>query len=385
MKVQNSNLFIAAILFKKKHPRLVMTVLLFLILPITISLFLGYEMKADVPVTIPTVIMDNDQSDFSKNYVSYIKNSAYFNIIKYTDSYDEIEDLIYKGKAYVGVIIPENFYEDMQEGKSPKILTIYDGSTLAVIVSSKSSMLEILLTVKAGYMSKIYEGKQNVVPTQVLNHVSPLSYTSRILFNPYKNFRYFVLPGMLAGVVQIAIVICGAERGWENQKKKISFPAHIMTTIQWSFVGSLSMFLTLSVQWFLYKMTYEGTIIGGVLLTLLFSFCITMLGYIMGSIFNERPFCTQISCILVLPTTILGGYTYPVLGMPTLMQHVAKAIPFTYYSDAIRSLCIKPLQLHHLSTAFIAIACFIVFELIVLFLVKRIKNKNLAKVEVITV
>jgi ABC-type multidrug transport system, permease component len=379
MKAQNNSFIVAATKYKQKHPLLVMTVLMFLIVPILSSLALGYEMKADVAVTIPTVVMDSDESSFSKSYIDYIDNSPYFNIVKYTDSYEEMKDMIYKGKAYVGVIIPENFYKDMQEGKSPKILTVYDGSTMAVIVSSKSSMMEILLTVKAGYMASVYEGKQSVVPTQVMNQVMPLDYTTRTLFNPTKSFRNFILPGLLAAIVQVAIAINGAERGWENQRRRLSFLEHLKATAEWSLIGSLSIFLTMSVQWFVFGMPYRGTVLGGILLTLLFSFSISLMGYIMGSFFDERTFCTQISSILVLPTAIFGGYTWPVLAMPTAMQYLAKAIPFTYYGEAIRSLCLKPMQLHHLLTAFIAISCFTFIELAVLYLIKHIKDKKLMK------
>lgn len=369
--------------YKSKHPKLVMTVLMFLIIPMLASLVLGYEMKADVAVTIPTVVMDSDHSGFSRDYVGYIENSPYFNIVKYADDEDEIRDMIYKGKAYVGVIIPENFYKDMRDGKAPKILTIYDGSTLAVIVSSKASMMEILLTVKAGYMKSVFAGKQNIVPGQVMSQVMPLDNTTRTLFNPTKSFRNFLLPGMLAAVVQVAIAITGAERGWENQKRRLTFTGHLVVVLRWSLIGFLSLFLSLAIQWFLFGMPYRGTVTGGVLLTFLFSVCITLLGYIMGSFFDERTFCTQISCILVLPTAILGGYTWPVLAMPASMQLLAKVIPFTYYSNAIRNLCLKPVQLHHLASDFKAIAFFLIFELIALYLIKLLKGRKNTEMEAV--
>ena len=371
--------------YQSKHPKLVMTVLMFVIIPMLASLVLGYEMKADVAVTIPTVIMDNDHSGFSRDYTSYIENSPYFNIVKYADDYDEVRDMVYKGKAYVGVIIPENFYQDMRDGKAPKILTIYDGSTLAVIVSSKASMMEILLTVKAGYMKSVFEGKQSVVPGQVMGQVMPLDTTTRTLFNPTKSFRNFLLPGMLAAVVQVAIAITGAERGWENQKRRLTFLGHIGVVLRWSLVGFLSMFLSLAIQWFLYGMPYRGTISGGILLTFLFSMCITLLGYIMGSFFDERTFCTQISCILVLPTAILGGYTWPVLAMPQSMQLLAKVIPFTYYSNSIRNLCLKPVQMYHLAPDFKAMLVFMGSGLIVLYLIKLVKGRKHREMEAVTV
>ena len=368
--------------YDQKHPMLRMTILMFIIIPVLSSLVLGYEMKADVAVTIPTVVMDNDQSEFSKDYIGYIENSPYFNVVKYANDYGEIRDMIYKGKAFVGVVIPEHFYQDMRDGKSPKILTIYDGSTMAVIVSSKASMMEILLTVKAGYMAKVFEGKQNVVPEQVMNQVNPLDVTTRTLFNPTKSFRNFILPGLLAAVVQVAIAITGAERGWENQNRRLSFSEHLRIVNRWSLVGFLSMFLTLAVQWFIFGMPYKGTIIGGILLTWLFSICITMMGYLMGSFFEERTFCTQISCILVLPTAILGGYTWPVLAMPLSMRLLAKAIPFTYYSNAIRNLCLKPVELRHLIPDFTAIFCFFVIEILALYLIKRFRGKKTSEMGV---
>jgi ABC-2 type transport system permease protein len=371
--------------YDRKYPTLMMTLLMFVIIPVLSSLALGYEMKADVAVTIPTVVMDNDQSDFSRDYINYIDNSPYFHIVKHADDYSEMRDMIYKGKAFAGVVIPEHFYQDMRDGKAPKILTVYDGSTMAVIVSSKASMMEILLTVKAGYMAKVFEGKQNVVPGQVMNRVNPLDVTTRTLFNPEKSFRNFILPGLLAAIVQVAIAITGAERGWENQRRGLSFAAHLRIVNRWSFVGFLSLFLTLAVQWFLFGMPYRGTITGGILLTWLFSFSITMMGYLMGTVFEERTFCTQISCILVLPTAILGGYTWPVLAMPPAMQLLAKAIPFTYYGNAIRNLCLKPIELRHLVPDFTAILCFMALEIIVFALIRLYRAKRTSEMEVTAV
>jgi ABC-type multidrug transport system, permease component len=367
---------------KSRHPKLVMTILMFIIIPVSASLALGYEMKADVAITIPTVVMDKDRSGFSEDYISYIENSPYFNIVKYADTYEEVRDMIYKGKAYVGVIIPEHFYQDMREGKAPKILTIYDGSTMAVIVSSKSAMTEILLTVKAGYMATVFEGKQDVTPGQVMSQVNPMDITTRTLYNPTKSFRNFILPGLLAAVVQVAIAITGAERGWENQFRNLSFAGHFNVVLKWSLISSLSLFLTLAVQWFIFGMPYKGTVVGGILLTWLFSVCITLLGYIMGSFFEERTFCTQISCILVLPTAILGGYTWPVLAMPHSMQVLAKMIPFTYYSNSIRNLCLKPVRIEHLLPDFIAMLGFFAVGVIVLYVIKAVKSKKMKNEEV---
>ena len=76
-----------------------MIILMFFIIPVMSSLIIGYEMKADVAMSVPTVVMDADDSSFTRMFLDYVDDSAYFDIKEYVDSYDEVEDMIYKGKA----------------------------------------------------------------------------------------------------------------------------------------------------------------------------------------------------------------------------------------------------------------------------------------------
>lgn len=382
MEGQIKNIILDFTKFKNKYPRIVMGILIFIIIPITASVVLGYEMKADVAVRIPTVVIDNDNSLFSKSYVNYIEDSQYFNVINYPDKYEDMEKLIFTGEAYVGVIIPENFYKDMVNGKSPKILTIYDGSTMAVIVSSKASMMETLLTVRGGFLEKVFEAKQNVPPNQVMSQVLPIDGTYRTLYNPVKSFRNFILPGLLVAIIQVSMAITGAERGFENQNKKLNYLMHIKYILKWSLFGVGSIIATLSIQCLFFDMPYRGTVFGGILITLMFSFAITLMGYIFGSFFEERAFCTQISCIMVLPTAILGGYTWPVLAMPEWSQIFVKMIPFTYYGEVVRNLCLKPIEAKHMYEDFIFFILFILAEILILILVLKIKKNNRKGVEV---
>lgn len=379
MGIKNNRFFWRAKAFKSKHQRLIMTLLVFLVIPMSASLMLGYQMKADVAISIPTVVMDADGSSFSREYIGIIEKSPYFDIVNRAGTHEEVEQYLLKGKAHVAVIIPADFEADLQAGREPKILTVYDGSTMAVIVSSKSAMSEILLTVKGNYMAKIFQEKQKVSSIQVENQVMPIDVTTKTLYNPTKSFRYFILPGMIAAIVQVAMAITGAERGWENQKKRMNFIQHMIVVFQWSLVGAGSIGMAMGIQWLLFDMPYRGTITGGIVLTLLFSYSITLLGYTMGSFFEERTFCTQISCILVLPTAILGGYTWPVLAMPPVMQALAKILPFTYYGEGIRNLCLKPIEMEHLKGSFLAMLLFIAVFLFGLYFVNRLMDRKRRK------
>ena len=128
-------------LYKKKHPKRVMTVLVFLVIPLITGMILGYEMSSNVAMHIPTVIVDHDNSEFSRDFVQYVSDSEYFKVIEEADNDDRIQDAIYHREAFVGVIVPEGFYRDLRDGKAPKILTFYDGSTLAALSYSSSASI----------------------------------------------------------------------------------------------------------------------------------------------------------------------------------------------------------------------------------------------------
>jgi ABC-2 type transport system permease protein len=118
-------------------------------------------------------------------------------------------------------------------------------------------------------------------------------------------------------------------------------------------------------------MPYKSTLVGGVIVTLLYSSVILMIGYIIGSIIPERTLASQISAVIVLPTTILGGYTWPVVAMPAFFQWLAKIIPFYYYGDTVRNLCLKQLEFHHVLPVIEIMCTFAAVELAILYLIKR--------------
>ena len=359
-------------LYKKRHPKRVMTFLVFIAVPLVTGLILGYEMSSNVATAIPTVVVNHDDSEFSRNLVDYISDNNTFHILEQADNDERVEEAIYMREAYAGIIIPEGFYRHMKEGKSPQILTVYDGSTLAVISYSSGTMREILETIKTGYMMNIYEGKLGMTPSNVTQHAVPIDVTYRLLLNPGRNFRYFVLPGMLAALIQVGISCMGAERAGDLRGREHSFPEHLKTIAHWGGLGAISISITLLEQYLFFDLPYKGSLTGGILLTYLYSTAILLTGYLVGSVISDRTFAAQVAAILVLPATILGGYTWPVLAMPTAFQYVAKLIPFYYYGTTIRNLCLTNLEFHHVLPAIYAMLGFIAVETGLLFLIKYV-------------
>ena len=351
--------------FKARHPRIVMSLLVFGIIPLISSFILGYEMKSDVPTNIPLVLVNHDDSEFSRTFTGFIKDSEYFRIVKYSQNDNDIEEMIKKNEAYAGLIIPKNFYSDMRAGRAPSLITIYDGASLTVVTTSKTSLSEILLTAKAAYMMSVFEGKLGKTPSEVMNYVTPIKVNYKMLFNPTRSFRSYLLVGMLVAVIQVGIAMQGADRAFESKQRGFSLAVEAREILVTCLLSMLSIFICLLCQYFFFGMPYKGSIFALLPLTFLYASSIVLLGFIVGSIIPDRVFALQLSAVMVLPTSIMGGFTYPIYGMPTFFAKLAKFLPFHHYAQDLRHLYLGDMGIKNLMGTFAYFYKFIAVEILI--------------------
>lgn len=351
--------------FKARHPRIVMSLLVFGIIPLVSSFILGYEMKSDVPTNIPLVVVNHDNSEFSRTFTGFIKDSEYFNIVKYSQSDSDIEEMLKTNEAYAGLIIPENFYSDMRAGRAPSLITIYDGASLTVVTTSKTSLSEILLTAKAAYMMSVFEGKLGKTPNEVMNYVTPIKVNYKMLFNPTRSFRSYLLVGMLVAVIQVGIAMQGAERAFESKQRGFPPAMEVKEVFITCLLSMLSIFICLLCQYFFFNMPYKGSVFALLPLTFLYASSIVLIGFIVGSIVPDRVFALQLSAVVVLPTSVMGGFTYPIYGMPTFFAKLAKLLPFHYYAQDLRHLYLGDMGIKNLMGTFAYFYKFIAVEILI--------------------
>ncbi len=361
--------------FKSRHPRIVMSFLVFGLVPLVSSFILGYEMKSDVPTNIPLVLVNHDNSEFSRTFTGFIKDSEYFNIVKYSQNDNDIEKMIRENEAFAGLIIPKDFYKDMRAGKAPSLITIYDGASLTVVTTSKTSLSEILLTAKAAYMRNIFEGKLEKTPSEVMSYVTPIKVNYKMLFNPTRSFRSYLLVGMLVAVIQVGIAMQGADRAYECKQRGFSVARETGEIFVTCLLSMMSIFICLFCQYFFFGMPYEGSIWALLPLTFFYATSIVMIGFIAGSVMPDRVFALQLSAVLVLPTSILGGFTYPIYGMPEFFVKLAKLLPFYYYARDLRHLYLGDMKLKNLMGTFTYFYKFIFAEILIILVLHFIWNE----------
>jgi len=358
--------------FKLRHTKLIMNLLIFLIIPTVTGVALGYEMGYNRIESIPIMIADYDHSDFSRTLLEYIADSEILTIKDYAHSNEQVKEALDSGEVMAALIIPEAFNKNLLKGTGPTVEVLYDGSQMTVASSAKSALSEILLTVKAGYMKNIYQGKLSVVESESMKQIQPIGATYRALFNPTKNYRNFLLPGMLAALMQVGFGIIGLSR---SKEERCGFFKSVSKIIGWGCAAAASMILCLGIQYVFFNLPYRGSLLAGLLMTCFFAIAMTAFGFVMGRIVPDRVFATQLTCVLILPTSILSGYTFPVIAMPQILQKLSVIWPLTYYGDGIRSLCMKEIGLSYFIPHLTALGTIIAVELLFLACVVFVEKK----------
>lgn len=329
----------------KKAKNLFFSFLFVLGIPVICSFILGYQMEGHQVQHIPTVIVDHDNSQFSKMLINEIKTNEIFNVTNYSDRDEDVKDLIGQEKVRVGVIIPKDFSKDLTSGNGPKVLIFYDGTQMSVTSAAKARMSEILLTIKTGYLKKVVEGKLGVMPEVSKNYVLPMYFNYRLLNNPTRNYINFFIPGMIISIIQVSLVMLGVDIVREDEKNYLWL---WIKGILGGLLGVVAIGISLGIQFKYFAVPFRGTINGAIILTLLYCIGIVSYGVLIRLILPEKILALQVASIPILFTTILAGFTFPLLAMPSYFQELAKFLPFLYYGEVMRDLCLKNIGIEYI-------------------------------------
>ncbi len=119
--------------------------LVILILPPMIqTLIFGYAATYEIN-HVPIVVLDQDNSQQSRELISRFAASPYFSIRRQLSRRDEITDTIERGNAIIAVHIHAGFAQKLKRGETAPVQAVVDG------VNSNTAMIAL------GYVGQIAE------------------------------------------------------------------------------------------------------------------------------------------------------------------------------------------------------------------------------------
>jgi ABC-2 type transport system permease protein len=310
------------------------------LIPMVQLFMIGYAIDTNVR-DIRTVIYDGAKTQESRRLLDRFVNSDDFTIVKSVYSDEELNREIIAGRARVGIKIPPDYSRKLLAGETAEVLVLVDGSESSVAGEALNVANAIALR----------ESLERALSVSATRQELPVEARPKILFNPDSRSANFLIPGMIAVLMQMMTVLLTAiaivrerERGTLEQLYMTPIkPLGLMVgkIVPYAVVAYSEICILLVLMRWAFGVPIKGNIL--LLMLLVTPFILTMLGF--GLLISTRAQsyqeATQAAFGTMMPSIFLSGYIFPIETMPQIFQWISSIIPTTYLIEIFRGIILR--------------------------------------------
>ncbi len=322
------------------------------VIPLLLILMFGYALSLDVD-NVKTMIVDQDKTDMSRDFIRRLDASAYFEIIQHLDDSQAAVRYLDQGVTTMVAVIPPGWTEDLKADREASLQILLDGSDPNFAGLSRGYITAFAQAYNRDRLLSFLnrKGKQEIRP--------PVEGRIRVWFNEDLDSQNFIVPGIMA----IIIMIVGAmltslviAREYENGT---------METVRSLPIGGGEFLLGKAIPYFLIALVdvlvavFMGQVLFGVvmkssfyLLVLASAIYISValsLGFLISIATKSQLVANQTAILITfLPSLLLSNFVFPVSNMPKVFQILTYVIPATYFIDILNGIYLRGLGLAHL-------------------------------------
>ena len=319
------------------------TLAIILAMPLIQLLLFAYavDLTAD---HLPTVIADQSLDAESRAFIDALVLSGYFCLEAHVADEAAVIRAIDEGRARAGVVIPPGFAAQVERGDA-QALIILDGSDSFSVQAGYSAATAIAqaraLDLLAAKVSRLGGDLET----------SPIRSSARVLYNPNLDDLIFIMPGLIAMLLQVLAVNTTAQsivREYElgTIEQILITPVRPIELVVGKLVPNVFLVIVnqivitlLGVLWF--GVPFRGSLWLFVWLSLLFIVSGLGLGLLISTIAQTQKQAQQLTSLLMMLSQLLTGFIYPRAPMPPVVKAVGNLIPLTYFIRIARGIITK--------------------------------------------
>jgi ABC-2 type transport system permease protein len=311
------------------------------VMPIIQTLVLGFAITSEVK-HLKLVVADLDNTRESRELVRAFTTTDRFDMVGQTNEPDAINNDIRQWKAQIGVIIPENFAADWQNGRTPQVglvLDAIDGNTAGVASGYARQVL-----------TRFAAGKSPVGLSTGLEE--------RMWYNPDLANAQFMIPGLVVIIVTLVSMMLSSMA--LVKEKEIGTLEQLMVTpiTKWQLlIGKLTPFLLLTFVELAISLT-AGQLVFGIRmagsyfllagLALIFLFTTLGIGILVSSLTSTQQQAMFFSWFMMVFMLLLSGVFIPIENMPLAIKRITLLNPMRFFVAIMREIFQKGNTLPHM-------------------------------------
>jgi ABC-2 type transport system permease protein len=314
--------------------------------PIIQMLVFGYAATYEIH-HVPTVVLDLDHSQESRELVSRFTSSPYFDVQRQLTDSRQIRDLIEKGDATVGLEIDAGFAQKLRKGQTAPLQVIVDATNSNTALIASSYITQIALGFAKDYQQdRIYR-----IAPQFVSAIPSIELEQRPWYNAELSSRWFFVPGVIGSLTLILVITLTAfavvrEREIGTLEQIMVTPIRpaefiLGKTLPFFLIGVADVLLIALVGSLWFQVPFRGNV--GVLAVgaVLFILCMLGVGLLISTVSSTQQQAMVTAFFFIMPAITFSGFGFPISTMPLGMQYFSYCIPLRYFLVVLRGTYLK--------------------------------------------
>ena len=330
--------------------------------PIIQMMVFGYAANYEIR-HVPTVVLNLDHSQESRELVSRFTSSPYFDVQRQLTDSRELGDLIERGDATVGLEIDAGFAQQLRKGQTAPLQVIVDATNSNTALIASGYIAQIARELAQEYQ----RDRIDRIAPQLLEVMPSVELAPRPWYNPDLSSRWFFVPGIIGSLTVVLVVTLTAfavvrEREIGTLEQIMVTPIRpaefiLGKTLPFFLIGLFDVTLIAVVGSLWFQVPFRGHV--WVLATgaVLFLLCMLGVGLLISTVSATQQQAMVTAFFFIMPTITFSGFGFPISTMPRWMQDCSYLIPLRYFLVVIRGTYLKGVGMDILWPQMAAMAC----------------------------
>lgn len=327
---------------------LIMPLMQLIILPFAAN----FEMK-----NVNLAVVDNDCSPVTTELTYKILSSGYFKLTTTQDSYEAALPFMEKNSADLILEYPARLEKDLGRERSACV-----SITANAVNGTKAG-------IGTSYLASIIR-QYNI--EQISPDVTiPVQIKNTHLFNPYLDYKAYMVPGILAflltlvgGFLSALNIVSEKEKGTIEQINVTPVPKSIFLLsklIPFWVIGLIILTLGLFISWIVYGFIPDGNVLAIYVFAAIYLVALTGLGLAVSAISasQQQAMFTMFFCNMLF--ALMSGLFTPISSMPDWAQTITLFNPIRYFVEVMRMIYLKGSLFTDITGHLLIVCAFAVF------------------------
>ncbi|HUO16234.1 MAG TPA: ABC transporter permease [Verrucomicrobiae bacterium] len=314
--------------------------------PLIQMVIFGYAATYEIR-HVPTVVLDYDNSQQSRELISRLGATPYFDLQRRLDNPEQLRDLIDRGDAMLALRIDAGFAQEFRKGQTARVQAIVDATNSNTALIALGYLNQIGARFAADYQK---DHMQRSAP-QLAAFTPSVTLEQRPWYNTNLHSRWFFVPGVIGSLTMIVVINLTAfaivrEREVGTLEQIMVTPIRpvefiLGKTLPFFLIGLADVALIATLGTFWFQIPLRGSVPVLLAGTVLFLLCMLGIGLLISTVSATQQQAMVTSFFFIMPAIVFSGFGFPISTMPEWLQISTFLSPLRYFLIVLRGVYLK--------------------------------------------